>query len=69
MVDNCVQTDLYKEDWIGLKALDDAGRVTYIKFPGRHLSFSEDQMMESIVPYLLPSVPSSVVANRRPMFI
>ncbi|CAM6105687.1 unnamed protein product [Calypogeia fissa] len=53
------ETDLYKEDWIGVKALDDAGRVDYIMFPGKHLVFSTDEMQESIVPYLLPSFPSS----------
>jgi hypothetical protein len=53
-----VQTDLYKEDWIGLKALDAGGRVTYIKLPGRHLAMSEDEILKSIVPYLLPSLPS-----------
>lgn len=56
------ETDLYKEDWIGLKALDDAKRVSYVTFPGSHLVFSEDEMLESIVPYLLPTFPSSVVA-------
>lgn len=31
------ETDLYKNDMIGLKALDEAGKVTYDTFKGNHL--------------------------------
>lgn len=52
---NPVQTELYKEDWIGLRSLDEDGRVSYISFPGDHLNFNEDQLKEYVVPYLRPS--------------
>jgi hypothetical protein len=52
---NLVQTELYKEDWIGLRGLDEGGRVSYISFPGDHLNFNEDQVEEYVVPYLRPS--------------
>ena len=52
---NLVQTELYKEDWIGLRGLDEGGRVSYISFPGDHLNFNEDQIKEYVVPYLRPS--------------
>ncbi|XP_057854314.2 uncharacterized protein LOC131064234 [Cryptomeria japonica] len=46
------ETALYKEDWIGLKALDDAGKVKYISTPGNHLDITHDCMLKYIVPYL-----------------
>jgi len=53
-----MQTDLYKEDWIGLRALDEAGRVTYIAFPGDHLNINDLELKDSVVPYLTRSSPS-----------
>ncbi|KAK9095209.1 hypothetical protein Scep_026678 [Stephania cephalantha] len=35
------QTELYIEDWIGLKTLDDAGKVKYISVAGNHLEFQK----------------------------
>lgn len=46
------QTKLYIEDWIGLKTLDDAGRVQFISVSGNHLRISHDDMKKYIVPYL-----------------
>ncbi|PSR91599.1 Palmitoyl-protein like [Actinidia chinensis var. chinensis] len=46
------QTNLYVEDWIGLKSLDTAGRVKYISVPGNHLRISNRDAKEYIVPYL-----------------
>lgn len=46
------QTKLYIEDWIGLRTLDEAGRVKFISVPGNHLGISRDDMKKYIVPYL-----------------
>ncbi|EPS59624.1 hypothetical protein M569_15181, partial [Genlisea aurea] len=46
------ETRLYREDWIGLKALDDAGRVKYVAVAGNHLGISEADMKKHVVPYL-----------------
>lgn len=54
-----MQTVLYKEDWIGLKALDEGGRVTYIAFPGDHLSINDLEVKDFVVPYLTGSSPMS----------
>lgn len=55
-----MQTDLYKEDWIGLRALDESGRVTYLAFPGDHLSINDLEIRDFVVPYLKssPSIPA-----------
>lgn len=54
------ETNLYKEDWIGLRALDESGRVTYIAFPGDHLSINDLEIKDFVIPYLRSS-SSSVV--------
>ncbi|XP_047306565.1 palmitoyl-protein thioesterase 1-like [Impatiens glandulifera] len=46
---------LYKEDWIGLQSLDEAGRVKYINVSGGHLDVSNIDMKKYIVPYLVRS--------------
>ncbi|KVH95530.1 Palmitoyl protein thioesterase [Cynara cardunculus var. scolymus] len=49
------QTKLYIEDWIGLKTLDDAGRVKFINVSGNHLGISEDDVKKHVIPYLKES--------------
>lgn len=46
------QTTLYTEDWIGLRTLDEAGRVQFVSVPGNHLRISHDDMNKYMVPYL-----------------
>ncbi|KAL1543332.1 palmitoyl-protein hydrolase [Salvia divinorum] len=47
------ETTLYTEDWIGLKTLDEAGRVKFVNVSGSHLEVSYGEMKDYIVPYLL----------------
>lgn len=47
------QTKLYIEDWIGLRTLDEAGRVKYINVSGGHLGISKSDMKKHVVPYLI----------------
>ncbi|XXG66557.1 hypothetical protein AAC387_Pa06g0105 [Persea americana] len=54
------QTKLYTEDWIGLKTLDDAGKVDFISVPGNHLGISRSDMKKHIVPYLEDELPARV---------
>ncbi|XWS32425.1 hypothetical protein CRYUN_Cryun23aG0158300 [Craigia yunnanensis] len=46
------ETKLYKEDWIGLKTLDEAGKVKFINVSGNHLQISRSDMKKYIAPYL-----------------
>ncbi|XP_028783914.1 palmitoyl-protein thioesterase 1 isoform X5 [Neltuma alba] len=46
------ETKLYTEDWIGLKTLDEAGKVKFIKVSGNHLEISVGEMKRYIVPFL-----------------
>lgn len=47
-----MQTPLYTEDWIGLKTLDEAGKVKFINVSGGHLDISRSDMKKHVVPYL-----------------
>jgi palmitoyl-protein thioesterase len=38
------QTDFYKSDLIGLRSLDEAGKVQFVTFIGEHLQFSEAEI-------------------------
>ncbi|KAF2542723.1 hypothetical protein F2Q68_00030394 [Brassica cretica] len=46
------KTKLYIEDWIGLKTLDDAGKVKFVGVPGDHLEMAHDDVVKYVVPYL-----------------
>ncbi|GAA0140377.1 protein modifying enzyme [Lithospermum erythrorhizon] len=46
------ETQLYIEDWIGLKSLDDAGKVKFVRVAGNHLGISSSDMKKYVVPYL-----------------
>ncbi|KAI7751897.1 hypothetical protein M8C21_002624 [Ambrosia artemisiifolia] len=47
-----IMTKLYIEDWIGLRTLDEAGRVKYINVSGNHLGISSDDIKKHVIPYL-----------------
>ncbi|GJZ69437.1 pyridoxal phosphate-dependent transferase [Tanacetum coccineum] len=46
------KTKLYIEDWIGLKTLDEAGRVKYNNVTGNHLGISKTDIKKYVIPYL-----------------
>ncbi|KAL6125844.1 hypothetical protein ACLB2K_073895 [Fragaria x ananassa] len=46
------ETKLYTEDWIGLKTLDEAGKVKFINVSGNHLAITKSDMRKYVVPYL-----------------
>lgn len=45
-------TKLYTEDWIGLRELDETGRLKFISVPGEHLIISTLDSLRYVVPYL-----------------
>ncbi|EER91923.1 hypothetical protein BDA96_01G320600 [Sorghum bicolor] len=58
------ETKLYTEDWIGLRTLDEAGRVKFVSVPGGHLRISRSDMKKYIVPYLTPEASSKQSVHR-----
>ncbi|XP_046968981.1 palmitoyl-protein thioesterase 1 [Vanessa cardui] len=48
------QSSIYKKDRLGLKKMDEAGKLVFLSQPGDHLRFSEDWFIDAIVKkYLL----------------
>ncbi|KAI3504286.1 hypothetical protein L1887_32844 [Cichorium endivia] len=64
------ETRLYIEDWIGLRTLDEAGRVKFVKVAGEHLSLEDDDIKKYILPYLVDEKalgnPILIESSRRP---
>ncbi|XP_059636048.1 uncharacterized protein LOC132278264 [Cornus florida] len=57
------ETMLYKENWIGLKTLVEAGKVQFVNVSGRHVEISDSDIIKYIVPYLNGSVTLSMVES------
>ena len=47
------ETDFYQNDYLGLKTLNEAGKITFSSVDGDHLQFSTDDIDNTIVPFLL----------------
>ncbi len=43
------ESPIYTEDWIGLRALDEAGRLIFLETPGDHLEVSTEWLIENII--------------------
>ncbi len=47
------ESAIYLEDRIGLKTLDEQGKLVFMNLPGNHLDFSDEWFVDEIVlPYL-----------------
>ena len=44
---------LYQEDWLGLKTLDESGRLHFLAVDGHHVQIDYNWVAENIVPFLL----------------
>lgn len=48
------QSAIYKQDRLGLKKMDEAGKLVFLSQPGDHLRFTEEWFIESVLkPYLI----------------
>ena len=47
------ESDFYKNDTLGLKTLNEAKKVQFVSVKGDHLQFTEDDINNTIVPFLL----------------
>ncbi|KAF9099148.1 hypothetical protein BGX23_003741 [Mortierella sp. AD031] len=48
------EQDQYKQDWLGLKTMDNAGKLSFEVMEGEHMQFTLEEFAEKItIPYLL----------------
>ncbi|KAG0229808.1 hypothetical protein BGW42_001334 [Actinomortierella wolfii] len=64
--------DIYKEDWLGLKAMDEDNKLIYEILKGEHMQFSLEEFAEKVtIPYLLeleepgPAIKAKNERNRQ----
>lgn len=56
------EQDTYKEDWIGLKTLDENGGLVFVHCPTEHMGFTMQWFTDNIMePYLLPKKDNVVM--------
>jgi len=48
------ERDIYKEDWLGLKALDKKGGLHFKTAPGKHMQLSEELLNKTFADYFGP---------------
>lgn len=48
------ERQMYKEDWIGLKALDEKKALVFKTVPGRHMQLNDDELIEAFKKYFGP---------------
>ena len=47
------KSDFYKTDLIGLRFLNENGRVAFVAIDGDHLDFDHDHLVDTFVPFLM----------------
>lgn len=52
------ETALYREDWIGLRELQEGGRLVRDRCPGQHMQFGLDWFGEHVV-HMYLAVPAN----------
>ncbi|CAG8441036.1 8830_t:CDS:2 [Scutellospora calospora] len=57
---------LYKEDWIGLRTLDKAGKIVFKDCEGPHMRIDENYFREEVV---IPYLNNSLRLHKRPLLI
>ncbi|EFQ97653.1 palmitoyl-protein thioesterase 1 [Nannizzia gypsea CBS 118893] len=58
------QRPIYKEDWLGLKVLDEQSRLEFLTIPGRHMQLSEALLVQTFRSYFGPLQESATEAVR-----
>lgn len=51
------ENQIYQEDWLGLRELDESGRLFFYHGPGDHMSLEDDMIELYLIPLLLEQEP------------
>lgn len=54
------ERDMYREEWLGLKELDEAGGLVFRTTPGKHMQIGEDALEDAFKRYYAPSTSDLV---------
>jgi len=47
------ETQIYKDDTIGLKTMNEAGKLSFIEIPNQdHITFTKDDVLTKFLPFL-----------------
>ena len=46
------EQDIYQQDWIGLKTLNERGDLVRMTLPGSHIEFEIGAIASAVMPYL-----------------
>lgn len=57
---------LYKEDWIGLRALDEKGGLVFKTAPGQHMQLTDEVLVEAFKTYFGPEKSNKMVLYKGP---
>lgn len=50
-----IERAIYKEDWVGLKTLDEAGKLVFETIPGGHMTLGEEMLAKAFEEYFGPA--------------
>ncbi|KAI7824974.1 Alpha/Beta hydrolase protein [Kickxella alabastrina] len=53
------ESQMYAEDWLGLRELDESNRLSFVLLPGKHLSIGTDNLRKIISEHFGTQVPES----------
>jgi palmitoyl-protein thioesterase len=57
------ERSIYKEDWLGLRALDEQGKLSFETIPGQHMELTDELLIEVFMEYFGPvNVPDDAAA-------
>ncbi|KAL1960643.1 hypothetical protein VTO42DRAFT_7222 [Malbranchea cinnamomea] len=48
------QREIYQDDWLGLRTLDEQGRLDFVTIPGEHMQLSERLLIQTFEKYFGP---------------
>ena len=52
-VEKMQDTQAYKEDWLGLRTLDEAGKIKIVEYRGPHVQVPDEVWNAHVLPYLI----------------
>ena len=65
-VQNWRETESYKGDWLGLRTLDEQGKLTFNMYEGKHTSYNQTWWLSTVLPVFNNSLPADPLGRPLP---